>query len=163
MLQSRRQFLRGATASALAWPLAASAQVDTPRLFQHGVASGDPLTDRVVLWTRITNPPSRSATGPIEVTWQIGGDESLARPVASGRTQAAPERDFTVKVDAPGLQPGRTYFYAFEAGGQRSPIGRTRTFAERDVERLRLAVVSCSNYAVGYFNVYRRIADRSDL
>ena len=128
MPTSRRAFLRGAAASALAWPMATSAQ-DTARLFQHGVASGDPLSDRVVLWTRITPPPARSAIGPVEVAWQVAEDEGLARVVARGTTAAAPQRDFTVKVDAAGLRPGRTYYYAFDAGGQRSPVGRTRTFA----------------------------------
>ena len=162
MPTSRRAFLRGAAASALAWPMATSAQ-DTARLFQHGVASGDPLSDRVVLWTRITPPPARSAIGPVEVAWQVAEDEGLARVVARGTTAAAPQRDFTVKVDAAGLRPGRTYYYAFDAGGQRSPVGRTRTFAETGVDRLRLAVVSCSNYAAGYFNAYRCIAARGDL
>lgn len=163
MRTSRRAFLRGAAATAMSWPLTGYGQGGPPRLFQHGVASGDPLGDRVVLWTRVTTPPTRSATGPVEVTWQIAEDDALTRVVAGGRTQARPERDFTVKVDAAGLQPGRPYFYAFEAGGQRSPIGRTRTFAERGVDRLRLAVMSCSNYAAGYFNAYRGVAGRDDL
>src|SRR5690606_23357089 len=163
MPTSRRTFIRGAATTAIAWPLAGYAQGGPPRLFQHGVASGDPLADRVVLWTRVTTPPSRSAIGPVEVTWQVAEDEALSRVVARGRTLARPDRDFTVKVDAAGLQPGRPYFYAFEAGGQRSPVGRTRTFAENGVERLRLAVMPCSNYAAGYFNAYRGVAERDDL
>jgi alkaline phosphatase D len=111
----------------------------------------------------VTPPPTRSAIGPIEVLWQVADDDRLMHVVARGRTTAAPDRDFTVKVDAAGLQPGRTYFYAFDAGGERSPIGRTRTLADGGVERLRLAVVSCSNYAAGYFNAYRGIAEREDL
>jgi alkaline phosphatase D len=166
MAASRRAFLRGAAASAIAWPWVASGQAPDaagPRLFQHGVASGDPLSDRVILWTRVTVPPTRSAIGPIDVTWQVADDERLTKVVARGQAAAAPERDFTVKVDAGGLQPGRTYFYAFDAGGQRSPVGRTRTFAEAGVDRLRFAVVSCANYAAGYFNAYRGIANRADL
>src|SRR5687767_11445153 len=152
MVPSRRAFLRSAAASALAWPFVAHAQntgSGTPRLFQHGVASGDPLGDRVVLWTRVTAPPTRSAIGPVTVRWQVADDEKLTKVVARGEAAAAPERDFTVKVDAAGLRPGRTYFYAFEAGGQRSPVGRTKTLAVTGVERLRLGVVSCSNYAGG--------------
>jgi alkaline phosphatase D len=166
MTPSRRAFLRGAAASAVAWPWVLPAQEaggGTPRLFQHGVASGDPLTDRVILWTRVTAPPTRSAIGPVDVRWQIAEDEKLTKIVARGQAAAAPERDFTVKVDAGGLRPGRTYFYAFDAGGQRSPVGRTRTFADRGLDRLRLAVVSCSNYAGGYFNAYRGVANRTDL
>ena len=166
MTASRRSFLSGAAASALAWPFALHAQSGgsgPARLFQHGVASGDPLGDRVVLWTRVTPPATRSATGPIAVRWQIAEDESLSKVVGRGEAAAAPERDFTIKVDAAGLRPGRTYFYAFEAGGERSPIGRTKTLAGNGVQRLRLGVVSCSNYAGGYFNAYRALANRADL
>jgi alkaline phosphatase D len=162
MRTSRRTFLRGAAASAVGWPIALYGQAGD-RLFQHGVASGDPLGDRVVLWTRVTPPPARSAVGPIDAAWLVADDESLTRVVARGRSAAAPERDFTVKVDAAGLRAGRTYFYAFEAGGQRSPVGRTRTFGDAGIDRLRLGVVSCSNYAAGYFNAYRGIAARDDL
>ena len=154
-------FLRGAAAAAAAWPLRLRAQAALGgQLFQHGVASGDPLADRVILWTRATSP---SATGPIDVTWQVAADDQLAKIVARGTASAAAERDFTVKVDAAGLDPGRTYFYAFTAGGERSPIGRTRTLPAAGAERLRLAVAACSNYPAGYFNAYRAIANRADL
>jgi len=164
MAASRRAFLRSAAASAIAWPYALRAQPGlSGRLFQHGVASGDPLSDRVVLWTRVTAPPTRSAVGPIDVTWQVADDERLTKIVARGREAAAPARDFTVKVDAAGLQPGRTYYYGFEAGGQQSPIGRTKTLPAAGVQRVRLAVASCSNYPAGYFNAYRGIANQSNL
>jgi alkaline phosphatase D len=162
---SRRAFLTGA-AACLAAPEFVRAQVapDDMQLFRHGVASGDPLADRVVLWTRLTEPATRSARGsPIEMRWRIATDDRLTRVVARGDTVATAERDFTVKVDAGGLQPGRTYFYAFEAGGQMSPMGRTRTLAPRGAARVRLAAVSCSNYGTGYFNVYRCLAERDDL
>jgi alkaline phosphatase D len=165
---SRRAFIRGAAASVAA-PLGrlvvrAQEPADSQRrLFRHGVASGDPLSDRVILWTRVTPLATRSATGPIEVTWVVAADERLAQIVARGTASATPARDFTVKVDATGLQPGRPYFYAFEAGGQRSPVGRTKTLPADGVDRVRLAVLSCSNYPAGYFNVYRCVANRSDL
>lgn len=159
---SRRRFLRGAAAVAAAWPLGvdARAQTDPPaRLFRHGVASGDPLRDRVILWTRVTAPDTR----PVEVRWQVASDERLTHIVAGGTVPAAPERDFTVKVDAGGLEPGRRYFYAFEAGGERSTIGRTATLPADGSARVRLAAVSCSNYPAGYFNVHRAVANREDL
>jgi alkaline phosphatase D len=166
---TRRDFLRGAAVSA-GLPLwgpapAALAQGgrDPSALFQHGVASGDPLTNRVILWTRVTPPPTRSATGPIEVTWEVASDERLTRPVARGSAPALPARDFTVKVDAAGLQAGRDYYYAFTAGGQRSPVGRTRTLPSGATSHLQLAVVSCANYPAGYFNAYRCIARRGDV
>ena len=115
-----------ATASAAAWPLLAAAQETRSHeagLFQHGVASGDPLTDRVILWTRVT--PARSGYGPIAVRWQVAADERLTQIAASGTADASEDRDFTVKIDAANLRPGRPYYFAFESGGERSPIGRT--------------------------------------
>ncbi len=170
---TRRKFIQGAAASAALIPLAVRAEQSAPdpavRLFRHGVASGDPLTDRVMLWTRVTPPAARSATGigssatgPLDVQWVIASDEGLQQVVARGTAQSAMERDFTVKIDAGGLGPGRTYYYGFIAGGERSPIGRTKTLPER-TDRLRVASVSCSNYPAGYFNVYRCIANRPDL
>jgi alkaline phosphatase D len=167
MAVSRRAFLHTTAAAAAAWPLTvrgwqAPAATSTG-LFRHGVASGDPLTDRVVLWTRVTPPVSRSSTGPIDVRWQVASDERLANIVARGTAQAALERDYTVKIDAGNLKPGATYFYAFDAGGEQSPIGRTKTLPDRGMQRLRLGQVSCSNYPTGYFNVYRCLANRADL
>ena len=162
---TRRQFLAGAAASAAAWPILVSAQradVNGLALFRHGVASGDPLPDRVILWTRVTPPASRSATGAIDVRWQMSADERMTQISASGVVQAVPERDFTVKVDAAGLQPGRTYYFAFDAAGEQSPIGRTKTLPA-SADRLRFGVVSCANYPAGFFNVYRCVANRDDL
>ena len=168
MSLSRRAFLRAAASSAAAWPLVARAQGSNgpERVFRHGVASGDPLSDRVILWTRVTptNAPSGIPSGEtVDVRWQIAIDEHLTHVVARGTVPTTAERDFTVKVDVEGLLPGRVYFYAFGAGGEQSPIGRTRTLPLEGVERVRLAVVSCSNYPAGYFNVYRCVANRQDL
>lgn len=127
--------------------------------FRHGVASGDPLADRVILWTRVTP----AAAGPVEVHWQIALDAAFRRPVAGGRVTTDAGRDYTVKVDAAGLEPGQRYHYRFRIGEQSSPIGRTRTLPTAGVEALSLAVVSCSNFPQGYFNVYREIARRDDL
>jgi alkaline phosphatase D len=130
-------------------------------VFRHGVASGDPLTDRVMLWTRAT--PRVETPSSVPVRWIVADDERLQRVVASGTVDTSSARDLTVKVDAGGLRPGRTYYYAFEAGGERSPIGRTKTLPQDDVSRVRLASISCSNYPAGYFNVYRCVANRDDL
>ncbi|HET9359049.1 MAG TPA: alkaline phosphatase D family protein [Vicinamibacterales bacterium] len=167
MRLSRRQFIHtAATATAAAWPLTVRAQqAAAPRqggLFRHGVASGDPLTDRVMLWTRVT-PPDANALTPIDVRWVIAADERLTQVVSRGTAQAPAERDFTVKVDAGDLRPGRTYFYAFDTGGEQSPIGRTKTLPDEGASRVRIAQVSCSNYPTGYFNVYRCLANRPDL
>ena len=162
---SRRAFVRSTALTAAALPILAQAQrqaSDRSDLFRHGVASGDPLPDRVILWTRVTPPPTRSADGPIQVRWTLAHDERLTRVVTSATTEAAPGRDFTVKVDVAGLEPGRTYFYAFDAGGQQSTVGRTRTLPATATS-IRIASVSCSNYAAGFFNVYRCVSRRDDL
>lgn len=128
--------------------------------FQHGVASGDPLQDRVILWTRITPPSDELA---IHYRWRIASDPEFHQVVNQGQGYTNAERDFTVKVDADCLVPGQSYYYVFEALGQRSDIGRTKTLPEGDVDHLRIAFTSCSNYAHGYFNVYKEIAQRADL
>lgn len=130
--------------------------------FQHGVASGDPLTERVILWTRIT-PPALAETYSIPYRWRIARDPQLRELVNEGFGYTDISRDFTVKVDADGLQAGQSYYYVFEALGQMSDVGRTRTLPQGRVEHLRIAFTSCSNYARGYFNVYKELAQRSDL
>ncbi|MBW3592593.1 MAG: alkaline phosphatase D family protein [Actinobacteria bacterium] len=127
--------------------------------FRHGVASGDPLHDRVVLWTRVTPPDDE----PVDVTWRVARDAALEDVVGEGTTVAGEGTDYTVHVDATGLEPATTYHYAFDALGRRSPVGRTRTAPRGGAERLRFALVSCAKYTAGYFNVYARVAERTDL
>lgn len=128
--------------------------------FLHGVASGDPLADRVILWTRVTPEGTPSA---VSVDYLVATDPQLHDVVAQGVLSTGPERDYTVKADPAGLQPGTTYYYRFAAGDAMSPIGRTRTLPAGSVQRLRLAVVSCASLAHGLFNAYRRVAARTDL
>jgi alkaline phosphatase D len=140
-----------------------------PGPFGHGVASGDPWPDRVILWTRVT--PSDDATPgsgvgvPTEVTWEIAEDRDFTQIVGSGTVTATAERDHTVKVDAAGLRSATEHWYRFTALGATSPVGRTRTApaAGEAVDRLRFGVVSCSNYEAGYFSAYRHLAARDDL
>jgi alkaline phosphatase D len=160
---SRRQFLWTAAASSLALPLAARQELSrAPGRFRHGVASGDPHTDRVILWTRIS-PSDPFTVTPITLRWRVATDERMRTVVARGQATTDAARDFTVKVDATGLAPGRTYYYAFDVGGEQSPIGRTRTLPAQGTPRLRVALVSCSNYPAGFFNVYGCINQRPDL
>lgn len=127
--------------------------------FRHGVASGDPLADRVVLWTRVT----AEAAGPVDVAWTVARDPGLEDVAAAGTATAEPDADFTVHVDAGGLEPATTYHYAFEALGTRSPVGRTRTLPASGCEGVRMAVTSCAKYTAGWFNAFARVADRDDL
>jgi alkaline phosphatase D len=155
MSHSRRHFHKMLGGAAAALGLPGKAQI---AVFQHGVASGDPLQDRVILWTRIS-----SATGPVSVAWVIAEDPAFTTIAGSGAVVTHQAIDYTVKVDAGGLQAGRTYYYRFTCLGAQSPVGRTRTLPATGADRVRFAVVSCSNYPQGYFNAYRLIAARTDL
>lgn len=121
-------------------------------MFRHGVASFDPTADGVLLWTRVE--PGNT------LTWSVATDPGLgaAHVIARGTTEPADDLG-TVVIDVDGLQPATTYFYAFDAGGQRSPIGRTRTLPSGPVERFRLAVACCARFADTPLGVYRAIAD----
>lgn len=128
--------------------------------FYHGIASGDPLQDRVIIWTRVT--PEKNGT--IQGTWTVATDTGMVAVVSSGEFTTDSTRDYTVKIDVTGLKPNTTYYYMFSALGANSLRGRTKTAAVADdAEHLRFAVVSCSNYEAGYFNAYARIANRNDI
>ncbi len=126
--------------------------------FYHGVASGDPLTDRVILWTRITTTNASES-----VEWQISTDLNFSNVVNSGIETAVAAKDHTVKVDVTGLQPNTWYYFRFKSGTKYSLTGRTRTTPSTGVDSLRFAVLSCSNLPVGYFHVYNHITQRNDV
>ncbi|WP_189686481.1 alkaline phosphatase D family protein [Pseudorhodoferax aquiterrae] len=127
--------------------------------FAHGVASGDPLVDRVILWTRVTP----AAPGNFAVVWEMSSDANFGAIVGRGTVGTGPAQDYTVKVDVTGLQPASTYFYRFLYGEERSPTGRTKTLPAGDVAQVKLAVLSCANFPAGYFNVYADVAERGDI
>ncbi|TCM69972.1 alkaline phosphatase D [Acinetobacter calcoaceticus] len=122
--------------------------------FLHGVASGDPLQDRVILWTRIT-PKNRSAR--LQLRWEIATDATFSKIANSGTVQTARAQDFTIKVDADKLIPNQNYFYRFIYGDKISAVGRTKTLPVH-TQSVKLAVCSCANYPAGYFHVYREMA-----
>ncbi len=172
---SRRKFLTQASVGAAVLPLLPACGSSSPvsgggaapppggggsggDVFAHGIATGDPLTDRVIFWTRITTELAQ-----VPVGLNIYADPELTQPVTSATGSAQPSRDYCVKLDVAGLQPGTTYYYQFNALGSLSPIGRTRTAPVGGVEQLRFGVVSCASYAHGYFNAYRHLAQRADL
>ena len=125
--------------------------------FLHGVASGDPLQDKVILWTRLT-PVDLSA--PLKVTWEIATDDQFKQNLKTGTVQTTKTDDFTVKVDATGLQAGTTYYYRFRFGTKVSPVGQTKTLPVT-TNKVSFAVCSCSNYPAGYFYVYREMAKQN--
>ncbi|WP_432055197.1 alkaline phosphatase D family protein [Streptomyces sp. bgisy022] len=170
----RRTVVKAAAATAvLAAPLAgalpARAATTGAPAFLHGVASGDPLPDGVLLWTRVTPTPEAipgSGAGPdTEVSWTVARDRAFTDVVARGTTLATAASDHTVKADIRGLSPATDYWFRFSAGGTDSPVARTRTAPAADaaVGGLRFGVVSCSNYEAGHFAAYRHLAARGDL
>jgi alkaline phosphatase D len=172
MTMDRRTVLRLAgagVAGVVATAATADAATAAGSVFQHGVASGDPLPGGILLWTRVT-PTAESAPGSgrgpsVTVDWQIAADPAFTQVVQSGQVATGPERDHTVKADVAGLDPATTYWYRFGLAGQWSPAGRTMTAPAADaaISRLRMGVVSCANWEAGYFAAYRHLADRGDL
>jgi len=128
--------------------------------FYHGVASGDPLSDRVIIWTRVT---PLGSTDSIFVKWQISTDTLFSQIVNSGEIWTNENKDFTVKVDVDGLSPNSWYYFRFSALNTYSIIGRTKTLPVGNCDSLRYAVVSGSNYNNGYYNAYRLMAERNDI
>jgi alkaline phosphatase D len=131
--------------------------------FYHGVASGDPMEDRVIIWTRVT--PDTVSSDPVLVSWRMATDTGMTNIVQSGSLMTDNTRDYTVKVDVQSLSPNTWYYYEFSTNGMNSPRGRTRTtpLASSTVDSIRFAVVSCANYEAGFFNSYRALLNRADF
>jgi alkaline phosphatase D len=133
-------------------------------LFALGVASGDPLPDSVILWTRLVNDPLAADGGlpdlPLPVRWEIAASRAFDDVVASGDVVAEPALAHSVHVDASGLEPDRWYWYRFTVGSSVSPLGRTRTAPApgEEVDRLRFAMASCQSYQDGYFTALDHLA-----
>lgn len=171
---SRRQFL-GASASLAAAAVWSSRALGVTRRnvklpeqpFQLGVASGDPAPDGFVIWTRLAPDPTHGGGMPeeaVEVAWQVAEDEAMTRVVRRGTTVANPEWAHSVHVEVEGLRPDREYWYQFQAAGETSPRGRTRTMPPSDAlpDSLRFAFASCQHYEQGLFTAYEHMA-REDL
>ena len=158
----RRQTLALITGSTLAACAAPQTEAAVPHAlspaFAHGVASGDPRTTSVVLWTRVTTDVPEQA-----VTWQLARNAAFSDMVRSGEVVASAEADHTVKVIPEGLESGAPYYYRFIMNGETSPTGRTRTLPVGGLDRLGVALISCSNYPFGHFNAYDAIAKDADV
>ncbi|MEL7046860.1 MAG: PhoD-like phosphatase N-terminal domain-containing protein, partial [Pseudomonadota bacterium] len=133
--------------------------------FSLGVASGDPSSSSLVLWTRLApqltggrNPENQA----IRVHWELAREPRFRRLEAQGHANAVPELAHSIHVEVDGLKPGATYFYRFTAGIHRSPTGRTRTLADYDSghrdARINFATAACQDYTQGYFNAYEHVA-----
>lgn len=158
---NRRTVLRGMASSSLLALLGANLSACGGKLssypplptgakvaFDHGVASGDPMSDRVIIWTRATP----DTEGRIDLRWEMASDSAFSNIVASGDHATDPSIDYTVKVDVTGLEAGSGYYYRFFHNDTGSPVGRTRTLPVASVESVSFVVLSCTNYPAGYFH-----------
>lgn len=162
----------GAPDGSTTTPVAAAQPADASLpagVFGLGVASGDPLADRVMLWTRLAPTPEVAGGGSpdidVEVAYDVATDERFERLVASGVTVARPQLASSVHVDITGLRPDTWYWYRFRTGGQTSPVGRTRTFPAPDstAERFRFVFASCQDFQWGHYGAWARAAEQPDL
>ncbi|GAA1481657.1 alkaline phosphatase D family protein [Gordonia sinesedis] len=173
---TRRRFLTwaGAAAALAATPgLFASAAQSAPPAprghgpFTLGVASGDPLPDGVVLWTRLAvdplSPGGAMGPVPVPVEWEIAEDAALRRTVRRGVAMATADNGHSVHVDVRGLRPAADYYYRFRALGETSDVGRTRTApaAGARFAALTFAFASCQSWADGHYVAYADMADRA--
>jgi len=165
----RRKFLLGSAATVAVASVgldtrsAAAARVDAYP-FQLGVASGDPLPDAVVLWTRLVRDlldPASMGSVPIAVQWVVAEDAACRRVVRSGTATAHPALAHSVHVDVRGLRPDRVYHYRFKAGAYASEVGTTRTAPALDaaVSTLKVGVVNCQDWQNGYWPAYDHLAE----
>lgn len=133
--------------------------------FTLGVASGDPLPDSVVLWTRLAPEPLQGDGGvsdrDVPVQWQIATDESMDTIVGNGTVKARPEYAHSVHIDVNGLDADTEYYYQFKAGSNHSPVGRTKTAPAKGetVDEFRFAFASCQNYPSGYYTAYKNLSE----
>lgn len=144
--------------------LVSNSLAQTNASFPYGVASGDPYSDSVVLWTKFA--PAGNSTASQDVTWQISTSRTnFSAPLASGTFQATSANNFTVKLIASGLQPGTEYFYRFitNGGASVSTVGRTKTLPTGSVSSVRLALFSCSNITADPFYAYDKVARKGDF
>lgn len=168
----RRSFLRGTAGVVSGFGLISTIPLlgMTPKSqeypFTLGVASGDPLPDGVVLWTRLAPRPLMGGgmpANPVDVQWEVSEDQSFHRIVKEGKTVAAPEYGHSVHVEVDGLQPDRWYHYRFKMGEEASPTGRTKTAPsfDKDLKELNFAFASCQKYTHGYYTAYEHMVNEN--
>ncbi|MBD2414622.1 alkaline phosphatase [Nostoc calcicola FACHB-389] len=158
-------FLTGLTVASQWHPVLANSRF-SGYPFSLGVASGDPLPDGVVIWTRLAPNPLSGGGMPlvnVPVRWQVALDENMRQVVRRGTVLATPELAHSVHVDVRGLDPNRWYWYQFQAGREVSPIGRTRTAPAfySSISQLNFAFVSCQDWQNGYYTAYRHLAEEN--
>lgn len=165
---NRRQFIRLTSFLAgsvfVSTSLGGCASTPTPSdvEFSHGVASGDPTKNAVILWTRAV-PLSGQSGSAVTINWEIAIDEAFSDIVRKGSASTSAAKDFTLKIDVKDLSPNTHYYYRFAGANALSVTGKTKTLPTGNVERISFAVFSCSNYPAGYFNPYKVAAQMQDI
>ncbi|WP_299881489.1 alkaline phosphatase [uncultured Cocleimonas sp.] len=153
----RRRFLSLSTGVIISTGLINLGLSDEKKLgngqFLHGVASGDPLQDKVIIWTRLS---PEKVTPSIGIIYEVSHKNDFSTLIHTGIVYAERENDFTVKVDLNKLEPGTRYYYRFRSANNVSTIGNTITLPSH-TKKMTFAVFSCSNFTSGYFNVYRDV------
>lgn len=165
---NRRQFIKLTSLLAgsvfVSTSLGGCASTPTPSdvEFSHGVASGDPTQNAVVIWTRAV-PTSGQGSSAVTINWEIAHDESFTDIVRTGSARTSAAKDYTLKIDVKELSPNTRYYYRFTGENTLSITGQTKTLPNGNVEQITFAVFSCSNYPAGYFNPYRVAAQMQDI
>mmetsp|Transcript_14356 Transcript_14356/g.18860 ORF Transcript_14356/g.18860 Transcript_14356/m.18860 type:complete len:676 (+) Transcript_14356:104-2131(+) len=135
--------------------------------FLHGVASGDPLNDRVLIWTRVTPAAGVGMNDSLSLNWavwEVNSSQSFETPLFNGTGNTSFNVDFTITVDVIGLNPDTKYFYQFQdENGNSSVVGTTRTLPVGDVENVNVAITSCTKLQAGYMNAYRHVSKQDDI
>lgn len=126
--------------------------------FNHGVASGDPLSDKVIIWTRAT-----TSSPVVTIMYEVATDEAFSNIVHNGTYKTDASKDYTVKIDIQNLNPATLYYYRFSSHKTTSVIGKMKTLAIGSLDTLKMAVFSCANYPKGYFNPYMEASKLADL
>lgn len=170
MKLTRRHFLKASAAGfgasvvslGLSGCMFSSGDSNSPEIeFNHGVASGDPLADSLIIWTRVT--PIEQAVDSVEVNWEASTDADFTSVIRNGSTQLTSDTDFTLKVDLQGLEPNTRYYYRFSSNNTFSATGQGKTLPVGEVSSVKFAVFSCANYPAGYFHVYGEASKRDDI
>jgi alkaline phosphatase D len=162
---SRREFLKVSALSACSLVIStgisgcdSSSNNTTKASFAHGVASGDPLSNKVIIWTRVTTDAKS-----INVNYEVAIDALFKNIIHNGTVETDATTDYTVKVDVQNLDAGSKYYYRFTCNATTSPVGAMKTLPEGSVDRVKMAVFSCANYTNGYFNAYMEASKITDL
>ena len=131
--------------------------------FDHGVASGDPLNDKVIIWTRATPKEAITDDRVFNINYEVALDQEFSNVVRKGVVSTSKNQDYTVKIDVQDLEPDTTYYYKFSSNAVFSNTGRTKTLALGEVSQVKMVVFSCANYTNGYFNAYKEASKIEDL